>query len=124
MSIQSDWQQKSDELPSLISHVQSSASDAMNAYLDLHQAAFKEGVLTAQTKELIAVAISIANHSDGCITSHVQKAIEVGCSREAVAEVVGVAIVMGGGPSVYSGARVLEAYDQLSASKAAPASNE
>ena len=73
------------------------------------------GVLDAKTKELIAMGISIALRCDGCIGFHTRGAIRHGASREEFMEMIGVAIMMGGGPSTVYGAYALEAFDQLTA---------
>lgn len=71
-------------------------------------------MLAAGTKELIALAISIAVHCDGCIAYHVHDALAAGASRQEVAETIGVAVMMGGGPAVIYGAQALEAVGQFS----------
>ncbi|MGL5247367.1 MAG: carboxymuconolactone decarboxylase family protein [Brooklawnia sp.] len=44
-------------------------------------------------------------------------AIAAGATREEIGEVVGVAILMGGGPSVVYGCQVLDAFDEFTAAK-------
>lgn len=76
-------------------------------------AALGEGALTTKEKEYVALAISVAAPCDKCISSHVKNLIELGATRQEIAEVVGVNILMGGGPSSVYAARALQAYDQL-----------
>jgi AhpD family alkylhydroperoxidase len=85
----------------------------MKAFMRLHGATVKDGVLSGKTKELIALAIGINVRCDGCIAYHVHDAVAAGASREEVIETIGVAIMMGGGPSVIYGAEALEALDQF-----------
>jgi len=73
-----------------------------------------DGAISVKTKELIALAIAVTVRCDGCIASHVRAVIKTGATREEVAETVGVAIMMGGGPSMVYGAQALDAYDQFS----------
>ena len=63
----------------------------------------------------MAPAIGIAVHCEGCITYHVHDALRAGASSQEVAETVGVAVMMGGGPSVVYGAEALEALAQFQA---------
>ncbi|MEZ5890398.1 MAG: carboxymuconolactone decarboxylase family protein [Xanthobacteraceae bacterium] len=56
--------------------------------------------MDTKTKELIAVAISVAIRCDDCIAFHVQAAIERGATREEIFETLAMAIYMGAGPSV------------------------
>ncbi len=89
--------------------------DVMGAFGALAKEALKDGALSTKTKELIAVALSVSAQCDVCITSHVQNAIKAGVTREEIAEAVGVAVLMGGGPKSVYAATVLEAYDQFTA---------
>lgn len=61
------------------------------------------------------MAIAIAMRCDGCIAFHVRDAIKAGATRDEVLETIGVAIVMGGGPSVVYGVEAQEALEQFSA---------
>ncbi len=73
------------------------------------------GALAPRVKELMALGIAIAVHCDGCIVYHLHDALEAGATREEVADVVGVAVMMGGGPAVVYGSLALEALDQHAA---------
>lgn len=91
--------------------------EAMDAFGKLHRAARAPGVLDAKVKELMALAISITVRCDGCIAYHVHDAVEAGASRDEVLETIGVAIQMGGGPSVVYGTEALTAFDQFTAAR-------
>jgi AhpD family alkylhydroperoxidase len=58
-------------------------------------AASRDGALDKRTKELIALAIGIAAHCDGCIGFHTEALVGVGATRQEVEEALGVAIYMG-----------------------------
>ena len=64
-----------------------------------HKAAMKDGVLSAKTKELIALAIAVDKLCASCIGHHVQGALHAGATREEMMESVLVACLMGGGPA-------------------------
>ena len=81
----------------------------MGAFMALHEAAIADGALSRSTKELIALAIGITVRCDGCIAYHVHDALAAGATREEVVETIGVAVMMGGGPSVVYGAEAHEA---------------
>ena len=74
-----------------------------------------EGALPAKTKELIALAISITRECDGCIVAHARGCARRGATTEEVAEMIGVAIYMNGGPATVWGPRALAAYDEFPA---------
>jgi len=73
--------------------------------------------LSVKVKELAAFAIAIAMRCDGCIAHHSQAVVQVGATRREVAEIIGVAILMGGGPSTVYGVEALHAYDDFAALK-------
>jgi AhpD family alkylhydroperoxidase len=87
--------------------------ETMSAFRGLMKAASKDGALSGKTKELMALAIAIATRCEACIVFHVQNAIRYHASREEVAETIGVAVEMGGGPSTVYGGKALAAFDEL-----------
>ena len=89
----------------------------MDGFAKLHGAAVADGALSGKCKELIALAIGITVRCDGCIAFHVHDALKAGATRQEVAETVGVAIMMGGGPSVVYGCQALEALAQFEEAK-------
>jgi AhpD family alkylhydroperoxidase len=81
----------------------------------LHRATLAEGALDTRTKELMALAISIAVRCDGCIAHHVHDTLKAGAIAEEIKESIGVAVLMGGGPALMDGAGPLEALRQFEA---------
>jgi len=90
--------------------------DTLTAFGQLSRAAQDQGALDRKTKELIALAVSVASRCDGCIGYHARGARNAGASRQEVAESLAVAIQLGGGPSVNYAADALRAYDQFAPS--------
>ena len=74
-------------------------SKVYQAFLDMERAAFSEGQLTKQTKELIAVGISVVINCESCMQWHIEQAAKAGASKQKVLEAVEVGIEMGGGPA-------------------------
>lgn len=72
-------------------------------FATMHKAAGEEGSLTVKQKELIALGIAIAIRCEGCISCHVQDSLKAGASQQDIVETIGVAVLMGGGPSVVYG---------------------
>lgn len=87
--------------------------EVMQGLGSLHAASFKPGALDLKTKELTALGIAIGVRCAGCITSHVAAAIKAGATKKEVAEVIGVAILMGGGPSLVYGIEAMQAFTQF-----------
>ncbi len=76
----------------------------------LHKAAFEEGALSPAVKEMMAVAIAVADECEGCIASHSRNAVRHGATEEEFAEMLGVVILMTGGPGTVYGPKALAAY--------------
>ena len=89
--------------------------EAAAGFAALARAATASGALDPKTKELIALAIGVAVHCDGCIGFHTRAAQRHGATCEEVAEVVAMCLYMGGGPSLMYGAKAMDAFDQLAA---------
>lgn len=87
--------------------------EIMKGFPKLHQAAASEGALSAKVKELIALTIAIAVRCGVCIAFHVHDVLEAGATKAEIAETIGVAILMGGGPAVVYVSAALEALEQF-----------
>lgn len=87
--------------------------DVYKGFGGLHAAAFKAGALDAKTKELVALAIAITTHCDGCIAAHAKGVARNGATDEEVAELIGVTISMNGGPGTVYGPRAFAAFREF-----------
>ena len=101
-------------ISSSLSKLRKEIPDTMNAFSALAQSATKDGALDTKTKELIALALGIAGHCDGCIGFHVQALVKLGIKREVFLEMLSMAIYMGGGPSLMYAADALSAFEEYS----------
>ena len=71
--------------------------------------------LDAKTKELIATALGVAAHCDACIGFHIDSLVKLGTTRAELEEALGMAVYMGGGPSLMYAADALGAFEEMSA---------
>ncbi len=71
------------------------------------------------TIEQAAAWLAISVHCDGCIAFHVHDALKAGATAAEVEETIGVAILVGGGPSLMYGTEAFEVLEQLQAAEAA-----
>ena len=62
-------------------------------YFQFYQETYKSSELDRKTKELIAIAASLATHCKGCLEGHIKKAIKYGATKEELSETI--AITMG-----------------------------
>lgn len=110
-SVRDELRQPSRDLRELI-------PDVMEKYAALSRAALSAGELSSATKELLALVIAVTRECDGCVVAHARGAVRHGVSRTQLAEAVGVAIAMNGGPGTVWGPRALRAFDEAAATRA------
>lgn len=93
--------------------------ETMKGFNDMARAATQNGALDAKTKELIALALGVAAHCDACIGFHAQALVKLGASKAEVEEALGMAIYMGGGPSLMYSSNAIAAFNEFSNLQAA-----
>lgn len=105
--------QRYEQLKVLSAQLISEIPEVMAGFGEMHVSAIAKGALDTKTKELIALGIAISVHCDGCIAFHVHDALNAGASRQETLEAIGVAILMGGGPSMVYGCEAMEALNEF-----------
>lgn len=118
-NIMKSFPQHLEELKTLMGNLGMQIPETMQGFSELHKAAISENQLSTKVKELVALSIGIAVRCDGCIAYHVHDALEAGATKQEIAETIGVAVMMGGGPAVVYGCQALEAIKQFEISKQA-----
>ncbi|WP_395665259.1 carboxymuconolactone decarboxylase family protein [Methylocella sp.] len=93
--------------------------DVAKGFSALAQAATKDGALDKKTKELIALALGVAARCDACIGFHAEALVKLGATKIEVEEMLGMAVYMGGGPSLMYAANALAAYEEYAQAHAA-----
>jgi AhpD family alkylhydroperoxidase len=97
-----------------LSTLRTSTPEVMTSFSELGRAATSDGVLDAKTKELIALALSVAARCDPCIAFHTQTLVKLSATQKEIAETLGVTTYMGGGPSLMYAANAIAAFDEFS----------
>ena len=88
-------------------------ADVMQGFSAMAQAASKPGALDKKSKEFIALAIGVATRCDGCIGFHTEALVKLGATLGEFEEVLGMAVYMGGGPSLMYAADAMLAFQQF-----------
>lgn len=101
-------------LSTQLAKIRKEMPEVMAGFSAMAQAATKDGALDKKTKELIAMALAVANRCEGCIGFHAQALIKLDVNREEFMETLGMAIYMGGGPSLMYAAEAVEAFEEFS----------
>jgi AhpD family alkylhydroperoxidase len=104
-----DWLQYRKELMGRIGELGALSPDTLTGYQTLSKAGQRTAKLDAKTRELIALAVAVTTHCDGCITVHAAEALKHGASKEEVAEALGVAVALNAGAAMVYSARVMDA---------------
>jgi len=85
----------------------------MKGFGDLSKASLSAGALSEKTKELIAMALGVAAHCDGCLGFHAKALVRLGATKAEVEEALAVAVYMGGGPSLMYSASAMTAFAEF-----------
>ena len=93
--------------------------EVMQGFYALSAAAGKAGALDEKTKELIAMALSVAARCDPCVGYHAKALVKLGATRAEVEEMLGMCVYMGGGPSLMYAAAAIAAYEEFGGERAA-----
>ena len=110
-----DYKAITERITRNIKNLKGDIPEVMKGFYAMAGAATNDGALDKKTKEFIALAIAVATRCDGCIGFHSRALVQLGATKEEVEEVLGMAIYMGGGPSLMYAADALEAFEQMSA---------
>lgn len=87
--------------------------DTWQGFSHLHRNAVADGALPGRIKELIALALAVSEGCEGCIAYHAAGAARQGASEDEVAEALGVALLMRGGPASVHGPLALATFREF-----------
>lgn len=110
-----DYREITQKVSASLATFRAEMPELMKAFGALSQAATRSGAIDQKTKELIALCLGVAGHCDACIGFHVKALVKLGATRAEIEEALGVAVYMGGGPSLMYAADALAALEQMSA---------
>jgi AhpD family alkylhydroperoxidase len=114
----SDAHELLDDLAAAGRQLREKIPDVYSGYARLSAAAMGDGgELPARMKELIALAIAVTRECDGCIAAHARGAARQGATAQQVAEALGVAILMNGGPGTVWAPRAYAAFNEFAADR-------
>jgi AhpD family alkylhydroperoxidase len=89
--------------------IQAMMPGVIEGFRSFAQTANSLPLLSPKTKELIAIAVAVGIRCQPCIIHHVKLALDLGATAPEIMEACGVAIFMGGGPSVAYTSYVVQA---------------
>lgn len=109
-----DYAALTKDISEYVGELRKAQPDAMAGFSALAKGATADGALDKKTKELIALGIGVTQRCDGCIGFHVKTLVDLGTTRDELAEVMAMCVYMGGGPALMYAADALRAFDQFS----------
>jgi AhpD family alkylhydroperoxidase len=109
------------DLNRAIGTFRSAAPATMDGFSAMSRSAMAAGALSAVDKELMALAIGVATHCDGCIGFHTKALVRLRVERDKLMETLAVAVYMGGGPSLMYAADAIRAFEEFTGEGAARA---
>jgi AhpD family alkylhydroperoxidase len=111
-----DYNAITKDISTYIGELRKLSPEAMQGFSALSKNATASGAVDEKTKEMIALAIGIATHCDGCIGFHIKALRRLKATRQEIAEVAAMCVYMGGGPALMYSADALRAWDQFETS--------
>ncbi len=108
-----DYQKLTERLSASINTLRKDKPDMMRGFSSLASSAMSDGALDRKTKEMMALAIGVAGHCKGCLGFHIQSLVKLGATRAEIEDTLGVAVYMGGGPSLMYAAEALQAFGEF-----------
>ncbi|WP_340077410.1 arsenosugar biosynthesis-associated peroxidase-like protein [Leptobacterium sp. I13] len=83
-------------------------------FFDYYSTVFKDGVLSAREKSLIALAVSHVVQCPYCIDAYTKDGLQRGIEKEEMMEAVHVGAAIRSGASLVHGVQMMNKYDKLS----------
>ena len=83
------WMDKRDEMHGQLRKLNKAIPEVTKAFAGVSAVVKTDGALDVKTKELIAVAIAVADSCEPCMNFHIEVLIRAGGSREELGEALG-----------------------------------
>lgn len=107
------WEEYSRSVQDAGRDLRSHIPEVYDSHAAMSKAIYVDGALSAETKELMALVAAVVQGCTGCIAAHARNSARMKISDEKVAEALGVAIHMHGGPGVSYGAEAWQAFSEF-----------
>jgi len=109
-----DWSGFMDEMRGDLRTLNAAMPETAKGFGALSKAAKQGSALDVKTLEFVALGIAVSQRCAPCIGFHVEALAKAGGTRAELVDVLGMAVQMGGGPSLMYAAQALAAWDALS----------
>jgi AhpD family alkylhydroperoxidase len=93
-----------------------SGNKEIQRFFALDKNAYKKGVLSIETKELLGLVASLVLRCNDCVTYHLLRCVEIGLTDDQLYEAFNVALVVGGSIVVPHFRKAVDMLDEIRAS--------
>lgn len=93
--------------------VMSYAGQGIKRFYSLDGQVYRDGALSAKTKELLGLTASLVLRCDDCIKYHVIQCFNAGVSSEEFEEAMAIGLIVGGSIVIPHQRRAFETWDEL-----------
>ena len=107
------WTDKAAEMRSQLRALNTCLPEMAKGFGALSKAAKAPTALDEKTVEFVALGIAIADRCEPCIVFHMEALVRLGATRAEIADVLAMAVQMGGGPSLMYAGKALDCFDEL-----------
>lgn len=107
------WQDKLKTTRNGLRTLNGALPEVTRAFGGLGKSVKQGGVLDYKTKEFIALGIAVTDRCEDCIGLHIEALVKAQANRDEIADVLAMAIQMGGGPAMMYAAKAMTCYDEL-----------
>lgn len=108
-----DWSDYMSDIRGDLKSLNAAIPETSRGFGALTRASKESGVLDLKVREFVALGIAVSQRCAPCIGFHVEGLAKAGGTRKELADVLGVAVQMGGGPSLMYAAQAMAAWDDL-----------
>lgn len=108
-----NYAQRHHNIKGVINDLEFDAPELIRNFGRLHHDVLMTGVLPGKFKELMALGMAIVLRCQNSISYQMHDAIKAGASKEEILETIGVAVLMGGSPSMMCATDAYRAYHQI-----------
>lgn len=109
------WKDTNDRMRQALRSLNGAVPETAKAFGALGKAVKAPTSIDVKQAEFVALGIAVAVRCEPCIGFHVEALARAGGTREELADVLAMAVQMGGGPSLMYAAKTLQAWDALTA---------
>ncbi|MFP4547508.1 MAG: carboxymuconolactone decarboxylase family protein [Fidelibacterota bacterium] len=109
MSSREEFRKEREELNEIVMQY---AGKTTKRFFNLDTTVYKDGALSARTKEMLGLVASLVLRCDDCITYHMNQCLEENISDEEMDEIMSIGLIVGGSITIPHIRRAMKFWDE------------